>query len=73
MLNLFRKRGAINEDRLNQKLKMAEKILGYEMSLRKEQAYLTFIKGMVELTKKEEKIFDKRLAEMKASGKNCIK
>ena len=65
MLNIFRRKVVINEERLSKKLKMAEKILAYEMPARKEGAYLAFIKGMVELTKKEERIFDKRLAEMK--------
>ena len=69
MLNLFRKKVTINEELLAKKLKMAEKILAHEMPARKEQAYLTFIKGMVELTKKEERIFDKRLAEMKEMRK----
>ena len=70
MLNIFGKKPAINEERLNKKLKLVEKILTYEMPARKEEAYLTFIKGMVELTKKEERVFDKRLAEMKERRKN---
>ena len=65
MLNVFRKRRKINEERLNRKLKLAEKILAYKMPTRKEDAYLAFIKGMVELTRKEERLYDKHLAEMK--------
>jgi hypothetical protein len=70
MLSIFGIKAAINEERLSQKLKMAEKILAYEMPARKEEAYLAFIKGMVELTKKEERIYDKRLVEMKEKRKN---
>ena len=70
MLNIFRKKVAINEERLNRKLKIAEKILAYKMPTRKEDAYLTFIKGMVELTRKEEKLYDKHLAEMKERRRN---
>jgi hypothetical protein len=65
MLNIFRKKVAINEERLNRKLKLAEKILAFKMPTRKEDAYLAFIKGMVELTRKEERLYDKHLAEMK--------
>lgn len=69
MLNIFRKKVVINEERLCRKLKLAEKILAYGMPTRKEDAYLAFIKGMVELTRKEEKLYDNRLAEMKERRK----
>ena len=35
------------------------------MPTRKEDVYLAFIKGMDEWTRKEERLYDKRLAEMK--------
>lgn len=70
MLNIFRKKVAINEERLIRKLKLAEKILAFKMPARKEDAYLAFIKGMVELTRKEEKLYDKLLAEMKEKRNN---
>jgi hypothetical protein len=70
MLNIFRKKVATNEERLNRKLKLAEKILAFKMPTRKEDAYLAIIKGMVELTRKEERLYDKRLAEMKRRLKN---
>jgi len=70
MLNVFRKRWTINQERLNRKLKLAEKILAFKMPTRKEDAYLAFIKGMVELTRKEERLYDKHLAEMKETRKD---
>lgn len=69
MLNPFRKGGSINAELLGRKLKLAEKILAYNMATDKEEAYLSFIKGMVELSKREERLFAKRLAEMKRMRK----
>ena len=62
----FNGKKPINSDKLNQKLKLAEHILNHEMAPRKKRAILNFLKGMVELSKREEKVFDGRLAEMMA-------
>ena len=67
---LFDSKKFKNAYRLNQKLELAEHILNHGMAPRKKTAILKFLKGMFELSKKDEKIFDKRLAEMIAEHNN---
>ncbi len=55
-----------DSDKLNRKLKLAEHILNHEMEPHKKKAILKFLKGMVELSKRDENLFDSRLAEMMA-------
>ena len=61
---LFNGKNPINADKLNQKLELATHILNHEMAPRKKKAILNFLKGMVELNKRDEKIFERRLAEI---------
>jgi len=54
----------IDAYRFNQKIKLAQHILNHPMAPRKKAAILKFLKGIMELSKRDENKFDKRLAEM---------
>lgn len=51
--------------RLQKKLLLATRIMLMDMEPGKKEAILTFLKGMMELDEKEEKLFDERLAELR--------
>ena len=60
--NLFTKKKVRDQEGLNKKLELAEMILNKEMAPRKKEAILNFLRGIYELPKGDEKIFEERLA-----------
>jgi len=57
--------GIAGSYQLQKKLLLATRVMLMEMEPRKKDAILTFLKGMMELDEKEEKLFDERLAELR--------
>jgi hypothetical protein len=51
--------------RLQQKILLATSIMLKEIEPRKKEAILNFLKGMMELSEEEERLFDERMAELK--------
>jgi hypothetical protein len=58
-------RKTAGSSRLQQKILLATSIMLKEMEPRKKEAILNFLKGMMELSEEEERLYEERMAELK--------